>query len=212
MTLSSMRSMSHRLCYTDPERISGLLNEITSLLIAVGRRFRALSDDLSGGVTAIIRKTLPSCYLTSNCTVEMVSREFYERFLLPCDQRLADGLGCFGVHHCGATMEHVAEGYAKIRGLAFAEVGAFSDVAAVRAALPGIPLNARYSPVRLGTAPYDEMRQEIRAMAEAGRTADGALSVSCVGVDDTVSDERVARFLEACAAQSEFPDGWGGHE
>ena len=68
--------------YTAPEEINGLLEKITKMSIEVGKRFKALSNDVSGGVTAIVRQTVPECYLTSNCSVEMISNDLYEEFLL----------------------------------------------------------------------------------------------------------------------------------
>lgn len=184
--------------YTAPDEVEVLLEEITKLSIDVGKRFKALSNDISGGVTAIVRQTKPEVYLTSNCSVEMISNDLYERFLLKWDQEMADVFGAFGVHHCGKSMEHVVDGYSKIRGLEFAEVGAFSDMKAVRAKLPGVFLNARYSPVRLMKATDAEVHEEVAALVRDGRENGGNLSVSCVGIDKNVTDAQILSFLDAC--------------
>lgn len=185
--------------YSAPEETEALLQQITNLSIAVGRRFRALSKEISGGVTAVVRKTRPDCYLTSNCSVEMVSNDLYEEFLLKYDQQLADAFGSFGIHHCGQSMEHVVQGYSKVKGLTFAEVGAGSDLKAVRAKLPGLFLNARYSPARLLTATDEEIQAEVQGLYDSGKDAAGEnLSVSCVGIDGNVEDDRIASFLVAC--------------
>lgn len=184
--------------YTAPEEAENLLYEITKLSISVGRRLKMLSDDISGGVTAIVRKVRPNVYLTSNCSVEMISNDLYEKFLLPCDQILAETFGSFGVHHCGATMEHVVDGYRKIPNLDFAEVGAFSDLALVRSKFPGVFLNARYSPARLSEASEEEIMREVQELAVTGQENGGLISVSCVGIDKNVSDEKIKYFLKAC--------------
>lgn len=189
--------------YTAPEEVECLLEKITSLSLEVGKRFRQLSGDISGGVTAIVRQTRPEVYLTSNCSVEMVSNEIYEKFLLKYDQRLADAFGGFGIHHCGKTMEHVVEGYSKVKGLIFAEVGAFSDLKKVRGKLPGVFLNARYSPVRLMTASETEIMEEVSALAENGQEDGKNISVSCVGIDNHVTDRQIRYFLEACRKERE---------
>ncbi|HIR24405.1 MAG TPA: hypothetical protein IAB34_02695, partial [Candidatus Egerieimonas faecigallinarum] len=110
----------------------------------------------------------------------------------------SDAFGNFGVHHCGGTMEHVADGYAKLRGLTFAEVGAGSDLEAVREKLPGIRLNARFSPVELTNASEDEIRSQVQSLVRSGKGEAGLLSVSCVGIDADVPDEQVEYFLKAC--------------
>lgn len=184
--------------YSAPEETEELLRKITELTIAVGKEFRKYSSDLSGGVTGIIRQVMPECYLTSNCSVEMISNQLYEEFLLKWDQKLADAFGSFGIHHCGGTMEHVAEGYAKIKGLTFAEVGAGSDIRAVREKLPAVWLNARVSPVDLKNASSSEIEKKVEALVREGSACGGRLSVSCVGIDADVTDEQVTGFLEAC--------------
>ncbi|HIX38253.1 MAG TPA: hypothetical protein H9738_10360 [Candidatus Blautia pullistercoris] len=184
--------------YTAPDEINELLKKITKMSIEVGKRFKALSNDVSGGVTAIVRQTVPECYLTSNCSVEMISNDLYEEFLLKYDQELADAFGNFGIHHCGKSMEHVVEGYSKVKGLTFAEVGAFSDIKTVRSHLPGIFLNARYSPVRLMNASKEDIFSEVKYLAENGQENGQKISVSCVGIDNHVSDTQIRYFLEAC--------------
>ena len=187
--------------YEDEDAVRGLLDEITKLSIDVGKRFRALSDDISGGVTAIVRQTVPGCYLTSNCSVEMVSQAQYEEFLLAYDQKLAETFDNYGIHHCGQSMEHVVEAYAKVPNLTFAEVGAGSDIAAVRRALPETHLNARVSPARLQTMSAEETTAEVRRLYEEGKDAAGEkLSISCVGIDKNVPDENIRAFLSACTA------------
>ncbi len=184
--------------YTNPEAVEALLEEITNLSITIGKTFQSYSKQLSGGVTAITKQTVPECYLTSNCSVEMISNELYEEFLLKHDQRLADEFGNFGVHHCGQTMEHVVEGYKKIKGLVFAEVGAGSDLAFVRENLPDVFLNARFSPARLLEASEEQIREEVQKLWKAGGADSSRLSVSCVGIDQNVPDEKICAFLKAC--------------
>ena len=128
----------------------------------------------------------------------MISNDLYEEFLLKYDQELADAFGNFGIHHCGKSMEHVVEGYSKVKGLTFAEVGAFSDIKTVRSHLPGIFLNARYSPVRLMNASKEDIFSEVKYLAENGQENGQKISVSCVGIDNHVSDTQIRYFLEAC--------------
>lgn len=189
--------------YTAPEEAEHLLQEITKLSISVGKRLKRLSDNISGGVTAIVRRVRPNVYLTSNCSVEMISNEMYEKFLLPCDRKLAKTFGSFGVHHCGATMEHVVDGYQKIPNLEFAEVGALSNLNLVRSRLSGVFLNARYSPARLLEASEEEMVREVRGLAAAGTQNGGLLSISCVGIDRNATDDKIRSFLKACKALEE---------
>lgn len=181
--------------YSVPDETNALLSAITDMSIKIGKYFKNLSQSVSGGVTAIVDQVMPECYLTSNCSVEMLSNDLYEEFLLKYDQKLADTFSCFGVHHCGQTMEHVAEGYAKLKNLAFAEVGAGSDVAFVRKTLPNVFFNARYSPVTIKNESRDEIFAKVRSLKLSGGIK---TSISCVGIDAQAPIENIADFLEAC--------------
>ena len=184
--------------YSDPDEITQLLTKITDMSLEIGRRFYSLTNDISGGVTGIVRQVMPDNYLTSNCSVEMVSNSCYEEFLLPHDQRLAEAFPCFGIHHCGKSMEHVCEGYSKVKNLAFAEVGAGSDIAYVREHLPGIWLNLRYSAVNIQKETPDQIHANVQRMLKEGKADEGRISISCVGMDVNTPEESILAFLDAC--------------
>jgi len=183
--------------FENPELARRLLSLCAALSVEIGRRLRSLSKKVSWGVTAITKQTAPDVYLTSNCTVEMVSQDVYEEFLLEYDVILAKEFQPFGIHHCGQTMEHVAEGYKKAGKLAFAEVGAFSDIGYVRKCLPDVYLNARYSPAKLTAVSRGELQSDISQIMEAAKPLN-LLSISCVGIDASVSDEKVSDFMKIC--------------
>lgn len=190
--------------YYDPDSPAAhLLDVACQTMLEAGRRLKKHSKQLSAGVTNIVRHVCPDVFLTSNCSVEMVSQATYEEHLLAYDVHLAQEFVPFGIHHCGKTMEHVIGGYAKVLNLAFVEVGAFSDLAAVASALPEhILINARYSPVRLMHVGEAELRQELEEMI---RIVPGKrLSVSCVGIDSKIEFSQILLFLETC--QTLFPD------
>ena len=174
-----------------------ILDVACDIVLQVGQRLAVYDGCLSAGVTNIVRHVCPRAFVTSNCTVEMISQETYKTFLLSHDQRLAEAFPVFGIHHCGQTAEHVVGGYAKVPHLQFFEAGAFSDLAAVRDALPAdTRINMRISPTRLSAASPDEIRAELAAYREI--LPGERLSVSCAGIGDTVTDEQVCIFLDAC--------------
>ncbi|MDW7675894.1 MAG: uroporphyrinogen decarboxylase family protein [Bacillota bacterium] len=187
--------------YMNPEVVTNLLDACAEISIEIGKRLKKVSPEISAGVTAIVKQTAPTAYVTSNCSVEMVSLELYKQFLLKYDNMLAEAFQPYGIHHCGQTMEHVVDGYAQVKGLAWAEVGAYSDLAYVREKLPAVHLNARYSPVKLAKVSLDELKAEINHILTVGKPLD-LLSISCVGIDSTVSDEQIRNFLRCCAESS----------
>ena len=181
--------------YQNQELARGILSTATDTLISACQCIASKARLLSGGVTGIILKTMPDAYITSNCTVEMISNDCYEEFLLEYDNKLSAAFQPFGVHHCGQTMEHVVNGYSRIDRLSFAEVGAGSDIKKVREALPDIFLNLRYSPVTLKNAKEDGMMETLWGMVS---DAGDKFSVSCVGIDGETEDSQVELFLQ-CA-------------
>lgn len=179
--------------FLNPELAHKLINTCTEITIQIGKYISSMSKVLSHGVTAITKQTIPDVYITSNCTVEMISEKSYEDFILEPDIKLSSVFKPFGVHHCGQTMEHVIQGYARIKGLAFAEVGAGSDIYRVRQTLPKTFLNLRYSPVKLKTASDNEIAGDIEAMSNC---AGSLYSISCVGIDSETEDHRVEAFIK----------------
>ena len=170
--------------YDEPELERNLLDTATELSIDIGRRLYAVSSVVSGGVTSIVKQVCPAVYLTSNCSVTMLSNEQYCEHLLPFDIRLAEAFPCFGIHHCGPNTEAVIDGYLRVPNLKFLEIGAGSDLKAVAEAVGerDILCCVRYSPVALKS----DSREEIaRKTDEAVRAfgGDERLCFSCVGID-----------------------------
>ena len=146
------------------------------------------------GVSAILGKQQPDAYLTSNCSCDMVSSQVYEEFLLPMDAELAARFRPFGIHHCGQSMENLAEAYSKLSP-EFIEIGANSDIEAVLAHFPkDTRVNLRFDPVALLTKTPDEIR---RAVHEMLRKAEGYphISISSVGVDAKTDKNCVEALL-----------------
>jgi len=177
-------------------RKTRLLDVITELSLDIGKRLYAVSSVVSGGVTSIVKQVCPSVYLTSNCSVTMISNDMYCDHLLPYDIQLARAFPCFGIHHCGANMENVIDGYLQVPNLCFLEIGAGSDLSVIAKATAGknIVSCIRYSPVALKTDTLEEMREKTE---EAIRIfgSDENLCFSCVGIDGDVPVEKVKEYL-----------------
>lgn len=77
-----MRSNLFMEYYSNPQNVEHLLNICTQLSIDIGKRLKEVSENISSGVTAIVKQTKPNVHLTSNCSFEMVSQDIYDKFLL----------------------------------------------------------------------------------------------------------------------------------
>lgn len=182
--------------YDEPELEEILLSVATDLSIDIGRRLYAVSDGVSGGVTSIVKQACPEVYLTSNCSVTMLSNEQYVEHLLPYDRKLAEAFPCFGIHHCGPNTEAVIDGYLRVPNLKFLEIGAGSDLDAVAKAIGNREIKCciRYSPVALKADPKEEIaRKTDEAVRAFG--GDERLCFSCVGIDGNTDPEDARKYL-----------------
>lgn len=50
--------------YSNPQTVEHLLNICTQLSIDIGKRLKEVSENISSGVTAIVKQTKPNVYLT----------------------------------------------------------------------------------------------------------------------------------------------------
>lgn len=185
--------------YENEDAVRRLLSYITDLLFQGVSCLASFNTEISAGVTSIVNKTVRDVFVTSNCSVDMVSPDIYRSFLLECDIKLSKAHKNFGIHHCGKSMQLYSALYAEVPNLTFAEAGAGSDVAAVRRDMPSVFINARYSPVKLLTANEEEIKRDIFKLYNDGKDLNGNnISISCVGIGDNVSDTAVINFLKAC--------------
>ena len=182
--------------YDEPEMAGQFLSLITDLSIDIGRRLYAVSPVVSGGVTSIIKQVAPSVYLTSNCSVTMLSDAQYREHLLPHDIRLAKAFPCFGIHHCGSNTENNIGGYLEVPSLRFLEIGAGSDLEKVAKAIGERDIISciRYSPVALKSDTPDQMKEKTQS-AIAAFGGDGKLCFSCVGIDAETDTQKVIDYL-----------------
>lgn len=182
--------------FDDPAVMHHLYDVATELSLDIGKRLYAVSQGVSAGVTSIVKQSCPDVYLTSNCTVTMISNAQYCEHLLPYDVRLAQAFPSFGIHHCGSNMEVVTEGYLQVPNLKFLEIGAGSDLEKIAQMIGDrdIISNIRYSPVAMKTDSLEEMQAKTEAAIRAFGS-DEKLCFSCVGIDDTVPLEKIREYL-----------------
>lgn len=132
----------------------------------------------------------PRIFVIPNCTVEQVSLNIYEEFLLQYDNYVADRCHPFGIHHCG-SVDQVLSGYAGVHNLEFLEVGFGSDVKKTREVLgPGVAINARINPVLMKNGTPEEVQAEVRNLIDQGHPLKN-FSIDTVGLTYGTPDENV---------------------
>ncbi len=181
--------------YENPQLVRRLLDVVERTLEAMASYIRRRTGTNSVAVNRIVGAVDPRISLHSNCTVAMISPETYEEFLLPHDQRLAQRLWPYGIHHCGDDMHKVRREYGKVDGAELFDVGWGSDVAACRATLPKAVFSLRLSPIRVSQLSPAEVTADMeRLLLTAGpleRTA-----VCSINMDDQTPDANVRAIFE----------------
>ncbi len=136
--------------YDDPALVAHLARVVGETISRVARRVRGISGSASISVNRSIVHVDSCIFLSANCSLQMVSPDLYASHLLPSERMLAAGLRPYGVHHCGDNCHLFADYYSQL-GVVFVDVGAGSDIKAVRTALPDAFLNLRLKPTEMLT-------------------------------------------------------------
>ncbi len=173
-----------------------LLDVCISVIESIGIYLKSKTTSIGIGVTSVIKHIDKKLYVTSNCTVEMISNDIYKKYLLEHDTYLSKKFQPFGIHHCGKSIQHIIEGYSKVPGVSFIEAGAFSDLKITRKYFPNTFINARYSPVKLMNSSKKEIEDDIKEMAQKAKPLN-LLSFSCVGIDPEISDDKIKYFINS---------------
>jgi len=101
--------------YDDPDAVDHLLNVVTDYMIDLTFHLKAMiSADREWFFDwgALWKGTAR----ISNCSMHMISPDFYIRHVLPCDTRFLQAIGGGRIHYCGTFGEVIRE-FARIPGL-----------------------------------------------------------------------------------------------
>jgi len=181
--------------YDRPDMVRHLFDVIARTIVLVAGYVRRRTGTSSISLNRIVASIDPRLNLHSNCSVQMISRRTYEQHLLPFECWLAERLQPYGIHHCGDSLQRVAQAYARVPGLAYVDVGWGSDVAACRRALPDVVFSLRLNPVRLRAQTPAEVRNDVEQLLGAAGPLDKA-ALCCVAMDAATPDENVRAIFE----------------
>ncbi len=180
--------------YTAPQRVARVLSVIAGLIVDVASYVRRRTGSCSISVNRMAAHVDPRLFIHANCSVQMISPRSYRDLHLPVERRMASRIQPFGIHHCGDNMHRVAPAYAEL-GVAFADVGWESDVAACRAALPDAFLNLRLSPIRMLTCTPAEVAADAERLLRAAGPLDKT-GLCCINMDYGTPDDNIFAVYE----------------
>lgn len=188
--------------FENPELCHHLLKICTECIIQL---FHFIYRITGTGAMDVTPMADPKIFVIPNCTVEQISLNIYEKYLLEYDNQVADACHPFGIHHCG-SVDQVLNGYAKIRHLEFIEIGFGSDVKRTREVLgPKVAVNARISPVLMKNGTPEEVTAEVRRLIDNGAPLHN-FSIDTVGLTYGTPDENVKIALSTAAEYGRIGD------
>lgn len=178
-----------------PEETKEYFSKIAKVIEKFTKGLESETGSTSISVNRNVRNLKKPLFLHSECSHTMISKEDYEKFLLPFDIEWSKVSRPFGIHYCGDDPHRHAESFAKILHLDFLDVGWGGDVKILREHLPETFLNIRLSPVELVKQSTDEVREIItRLVYESGNPF--LTGVCCINMDDQVTDDKITTIFE----------------
>jgi hypothetical protein len=113
--------------YDNPDRVDHLFEVIYRMLVD-------FIDDVHDRQTR--SGALRPFFVTANCVVNMISREHYQRFLMPCDKRLAGHYPYFGIHNCNWSVDDYVASYVGVGDILYLDFGMDSDLPCLKRLFP----------------------------------------------------------------------------
>lgn len=129
---------------------------------------------------------------TSNCVVNMISPETYEKFILPYGIRLSKAFKSFGIHSCNWVIDPYIDQFNKIENESYIDFGSASDMIKVKKGFPNATREVFYNPAFLVTKLEEQVREDIEKIY----TKLAPCELCLPDIDDFVPDEKIIKFVE----------------
>jgi len=168
-----------------PEFVHQFFNLITDVMIKFGKLVQE-------------RQRKSGFYIdqmsVSNCVVNMISPEGYERFVWPHDKRIAESFERFGVHTCNWDITPYIEPLRRLPKLGYIDMGINSDLSRVKEVFPHARRAVIYSPWVL----HRERMEKIQADMEKVFRELSPCDVVMADIQSDTPDTRVKELLTIC--------------
>jgi len=171
--------------FVAPERTLHLFDCICTTMIDSAKRLQQKQQ---------VYDDSPAFFTMSNCLVNMVDPDMYEKFLLPFDQRIADSFEVTGIHNCAWIATPYLGHYAKIPRVAYLDMGIDSDLNKARALFPETRRAIMYTPMDLARRPVSEIRTDLERIARDY----GPCDIVAADIESGTPDSKVREFIGLC--------------
>ncbi|MCC6681493.1 MAG: hypothetical protein IT445_11385 [Phycisphaeraceae bacterium] len=171
--------------YDHPQRCDRLFDCVTQTMLAGIDRLH-VAQRATGVEQSFIT--------VSNCLVNMLAPQQYERYLLPHDMRLAHAFECIGVHNCAWTADPYLEFYARLPGVGYIDMGIHSDLVRAKALFPDARRAVMYTPMDLRDKSIAAVNDDL---AQIGQVY-GPCDVVIADIEAGTPDDKIEAVLERC--------------
>lgn len=141
----------------------------------------------------------------SNCVVNMISPNHYERFVLPHDMQLSKSFARFGMHTCNWNITPYLDSIRKIEKIGYLDMGILSDMARVQALFPDARRAVMYTPLWVENKTEAAVREDIEKI----HSKLGACDIVLADLSDTTTDNQINTFLRLVDEESEKESCFG---
>ncbi len=108
----------------------------------------------------------PTCFVTCNCMINMVSPKMYKEQLLEFDKRFHERFDFFGIHTCNWNVDPYLEAMAEIGEIGYLDMGNETDLEKVHELFPDLTPSVFFHPEKLRNLTPAHVMREI---TELGR-------------------------------------------
>jgi len=184
--------------FDKPDKVHNFFGEIAKVLERFTKWIGKQTATTSISVNRVVRHFKKPLMLHSECSHTMISVDDYKKFLMKYDMEWAKKYRPYGIHFCGKDPHRYAGVFAELGELDFLDVGWGGDVAKLREKLPNKFLDIRLSPVEIIEDDISDIEKNIRELVKAAGNPQ-LTGVSCINMDEKVSDEKITAIFETAA-------------
>ena len=138
----------------------------------------------------------PTCFVTCDCMINMISPKMYREHLLEFDKGLHTSFDFFGIHTCNWTVDPYLEAIAEIGEIGYLDMGAETDLEKVHQLFPELTPTVFFHPEKLRNLTPARVKREI---AELGRRIGRGYILLC-DLETGTTDGQIKAAYEAASA------------
>lgn len=135
----------------------------------------------------------------SNCVVNMISPEHYQKYVLPFDLKIRNEFKNFGIHNCAWVVDPYMEAYATVPRLGYIDMGMTSDFKKAKRLFPDARRNVLYTSMDMTDKSPDGITADFERIARQLAPCD----VGLLNLGPDVADEQVIFFMDLCEKLSD---------